>query len=298
MQTGSSGRRGVYGVAVDGLPGAEHLMRPADSAWPTLRVVTALGPPTVDADVVGDEEAAFALEQGGLDVRLDRATTTAAFTAEREHPDGAYLHPFLARTAAVLARWHHREAFHAGCLVVGGAAWAVLGAREAGKSTVLAQAHLRGLPVLTDDVLVVDDGVVLPGPGSLDLREPTARRLALGEPLGVVGSRERWRVALPDDVAPTPLRGWVLPVWGESTALFPLPPQPRQALVASALFPRLPPEDPLRLLALGALPVVVWQRPRDFAAADGALDALLAGLADLGPAPQAADAAQAAWRSG
>jgi hypothetical protein len=298
VQHASSARRGVYGAAVHGLPGAEHLMRPAVDGWPVLRVVTARGARTLRADVVGEHEAAFSLEHGRLEVRLDRATTTASFTTEQDHPDEAYLHPFIARAATVLARWHHREAFHAGAFVLDGVAWAVLGAREAGKSTALAHAHLRGLPVLTDDVLVVDDGVVLPGPGSLDLREGTARHLRLGEPLGVVGSRERWRVALPGDLAPARLGGWVLPIWGEPTAVLPIPPQPRQALVASALFPRLPPEDPLRLLALGTLPAVAWRRPRDLTAADVALEVLLEALGGLGRAAQAPDAAQAAWRSG
>ena len=98
--------------------------------------------------------------------------------------------------AALAARWLRRESFHAGAVVVEGGAWAILGDKEAGKSSTLAHLALNGYTVLSDDVLVLERGSVFAGPRCIDLRAEPARRLGAREPLAVVGMRERFRIEL------------------------------------------------------------------------------------------------------
>ena len=103
------------------------------------------------------------------------------------------MHPYLAPVALVMARWLGREGFHGGGIVAGGGVWGVLGDKTAGKSTTLAWLAREGVGVVSDDVLVIDGGTALAGPRSVDLREEAAERLGVGEPMGRVGQRERWR---------------------------------------------------------------------------------------------------------
>ena len=141
------------------------------------------------------------------------------FPLEDRPPDRDLVYPYLAPAAAVAARWMGRDSFHAGAVVVGGGAWAILGDNENGKSTTLAWLALHGHPVLTDDLLVVDGEAALAGPRCIDLREETSERLGVGEPLGVVGQRERWRLALGVVPAQVLLRGFVTLAWHSQLAL-------------------------------------------------------------------------------
>jgi hypothetical protein len=184
--------------------------------------------------------------------------------------------PHLATAAASIALRRGRQAFHAGAFATPGGAWAILGAKEAGKSSTLALASEAGLAVLTDDLLVVDDGVALVGPRCIDLREPTARALGIGTDLGVVGQRERWRVHLGDD-APhrVALAGWVLPAWGDD-GLSPVPALERlRILLAHSSLQGLTMNDPDRYLALAALPMLTWSRPCRWSSARGSFARLL-----------------------
>jgi len=148
--------------------------------------------------------------------------------------------------------------------VAGGGTWAVVGEREAGKSSTLAALALDGHPVVTDDLLVVDGGMAHVGPRSVDLREASARRLNAGVPLGVVGARPRWRLGLPDDVPKPALRGWVFLGWGDSVSV--------RRLAVTEVLPRLseqltlniPVGDPARLLELAGLPAWELRRPREW----------------------------------
>jgi hypothetical protein len=180
--------------------------------------------------------------------------------------------------AVVSAHWLGRETFHAGAFVAGGGVWGVLGDKEAGKSTLLASLALAGVPVVADDVLVLDDATALAGPRAIDLRAGAARRLDAGEPLGVVGERERWRLALEPVAAELPMRGWVALRWDGETAVCPVRGSERLRTLGAHRGARLYPPDPGALLELSALPFVELRRERRWDSADDAMSRLLDAL--------------------
>ncbi|MBX9244524.1 hypothetical protein ICW40_06845 [Actinotalea ferrariae] len=276
---------GVYGLRVRGLDDVDGLLRPAREGWPVLTVRPTAGRRRLTEDRVEEDRAAYRLERADGDVHLDRATLTATFVMTATHPAEAFLHPFLSLATAVVSRWLDRDALHAGAFVAADGAWGVLGAREAGKSTALAALHARGLPVLADDVVVVDAGEVMPGPACLDLRRPAAERLGLGTSIGVVGARERWRVRLPADATPAPLAGWVLPEWGDAHRVEVVRPAERLGLLMANLALSRVPRRPERVMDLASVPVLRWVRPRDWAEADRGLDALLSAVGSHGGRP-------------
>lgn len=272
--------RGVYGMRITGLEGVDHVLRPAEDSWPELEVRHSVGRRVLTEDHIGDTSAAYRLEATQADVRLDLTAMTVDFTTEEEYAEEAYLHPFLGLAAGAFSRWLGRDAFHAGAVEVGGRAWGVMGAREAGKSSLMAMLHLQGHGVLADDVCVVDGTRVLPGPASIDLRQGAAEHLGCGDDLGVVGARQRWRVRLAPDIRPAPLAGWVVPAWGDVEGVRHLPAAARVAHLFQNLGLTRAPKDPVRLLDLARLPVVEWRRPRDWASAEGSASRLARHLAD------------------
>ncbi|CCH85923.1 protein of unknown function [Modestobacter italicus] len=271
---------GCYGLEVRGLPGAAHLLRQVRPQDPPIEVSRRVGPSDVERNELSDSTARYRLGSGAGSAVLDRASMTAAFTLDTGHPDGSVVHPFLALASTVFARWCGREALHAGAVEIAGRAWGLLGVREAGKSSLVAQAHLLGLPVVTDDVLVVDDGTALPGPGLVDLRAGAAAHLGLGEALGVVGRRERWRVPVPA-TGPVPLAGWVLPSWG-ATAISSIPVRERLGVLRENIALGVPPTDPAHFFELGTLPMVRFSRPRDWTQLAASTGLLLEHLRSLG----------------
>jgi hypothetical protein len=70
--------------------------------------------------------------------------------------------------------------------------------------------------------LVVDGEDALAGPRCFDLRAGAADHFQLGTYIGQVGTRERWRAALPPVEARTPLAGWVVPGWGDEVVVEPV----------------------------------------------------------------------------
>jgi hypothetical protein len=252
---------GCYGFRLAGLDGGRALLVDAPAEWPLLdvRQVAASGTgPAVDR--VGADRAELPLHDGWMTV--DRSPARVVFRLHALRPAADLIHPYLAPAAALVARWAGLESFHAGAFVAGGGAWIVLGDKEDGKSTMLAQLALEGCQVLTDDLAVVDHGCVLAGPRCIDLREPAAAQLGVGEPLGVVGIRERWRLRLDPAVARVPLRGWVRLAWDDEVGVD----EVRGAERMLALMPfrsvRLTPEEPRALIDLGSLPMLRLRRPR------------------------------------
>jgi hypothetical protein len=173
----------------------------------------------------------------------------------------AILHPFLALPAVIANRWLGRLALHGGAFVLRDRAFALLGAREAGKSSMLAQLLALGCHVLSDDVLVTEDDLVFAGPRAIDVREDALAWTA-AEALGVVGNRARWRLRPPAGPAAVPLGGVVVLEWGERDQIVPLDAAARlRALVESCA---LSPQDDLApvLLPLVALPAWRYVRRR------------------------------------
>ena len=178
----------------------------------------------------------------------------------------------------MFAHWDDRESFHAGAFVLAGKVWGVLGQREAGKSSFLASLALGGIPVLCDDILVLDHLTALAGPRSIDLRADAARQLAAGEPLGIVGARERWRVMLDSVPAELPLGGWISLRWDDSTATSPVRGSDRLRELGAHRSLTLYPPKPDALIELSALPFMSLRRPRRWESGDDAVKCMLDAL--------------------
>ena len=224
-----------------------------------------------------DGAAVLRPRSGGW-VSIDRALRRAIFSLPQRPGDAALIHPHLASVAAMFAHWDGRETFHAGAFVVADKVWGVLGQREAGKSSFLASLALSGFPVLCDDILVLDHLTALAGPRSIDLRADAARQLAIGEPLGVVGTRERWRVMLDSIPAELPLGGWISLRWDSRTATSPVRGSDRLRELGAHRGLTLYPAKPHALIELSALPFMTLHRPRRWESGDDAIKCMLDAL--------------------
>jgi hypothetical protein len=271
-------RRGAYGFWIVGVPGADALLVDAPLRWPRLEVdvvVTSKPPPARERV---DETTAVLLPRSGGWVSMDRTAGRATLSLPARPAPGALVHPHLASVAVVSAHWLGRETFHAGGFVAGGKAWGLLGEKEAGKSSFLASLSREGIPILCDDVLVLDDLTALAGPRSIDLRPDAATRIGAGEPMGVVGTRERWRLALEPISAELPLGGWVTLGWGEETSVRPLRGSDRLVALGGHRATSLYPPRPETLIELSSLPMIELQRPRRWDLAAEVAQRLLAAV--------------------
>ena len=272
---------GAYGFTLCGVPDARALLLDAPDTWPRLELVRVAHGARPEREEVTEDAARLWLP-GGASATLDRARSSAELLIPGEITDGALVHPYLAPVALVMARWLGRESFHGGGIVAGGGVWGVLGDKTAGKSTMLAWLAREGVGVVSDDVLVIDGANALAGPRSVDLREEAARHLGVGEPMGRVGQRERWRFVLPGVEPELPLRGWITLEWGDDVTAEPI----RGAGRLPALLPhrgvRLSPLDPAVLVRFSALPHLRFKRPRDWDSLPAAVERLLGAVAAQG----------------
>jgi hypothetical protein len=265
---------GSYGFRLTGVDGARDLLIDAPAEWPELELRHE--PPVDEApemDAVGPQRATLTLHGGWMTIERQPARVT--FRLPAAPPPGDLVHPYLAPAAAVAARWAGRESFHAGAVVADGGAWVVLGDKESGKSTTLAHLALRGSDVVADDLLVVDGEDVMAGPRCIDLRESSAARLGAGDPLGVVGVRERWRLRLGPVAPQVPLRGWIVLAWDDEVGVDALRGAERMLALLPFRSVQLAPGVPEHLVDLSSLPTLRLRRPRRWDALDGAADRLL-----------------------
>jgi hypothetical protein len=273
---------GAYGFVIEGVEVA-GLLGPAEPGWPTLTVVhTPAGPDgpagsrrpgTVE---VGDERGEVWIGEGEH-IGVDRTTLTVEVVSSERPSDEAVVHPYLALPAAVANRWLGRHVFHGGAFVHDQAAWALLGAKEGGKSSTLAWLLGHGCPVLSDDVVVVEGGRVLAGPRCVDLREEAAERFG-GRELGVVGARPRWRLAAPPTAPAVALRGWIELGWGDEVGLRPLDAGERLERLVHHSAMRPDQGQSADYLDLAALPAWRLVRPPRWDALDEVGSRLLAAL--------------------
>lgn len=263
-----------YGVHWAGLGDAADLMPASgaatDPAVVRIRLAGATpAPPPVPID---DRYGTWTSADGRL-VAIDRRARTATFHGPPPTPD-LLAHPCLAPVATAFNRWAGRESFHAGAFVAGGRAWILLGGRTAGKSSLLAALAARGVPVLTDDVVMVDDAGVYAGPRCVDLRQAVPGLALRTRP---VRDGTRLRATLPAIADPCPLGGWIFLNWTD-----PLEPARETVAPGAAPAPRLTPigasqllgrlaarrtwpglsSDPAVLLALAARPA--WDLVRSW----------------------------------
>ncbi len=273
---------GAFGLRFTGLDSPRLLAGVPQDTWPLVAVERGSldGHPSSvplrrgDA-AISPDRAEVVLFDGGR-VELDRQDASATFRSPTPVGDEDLLHPYLRMTGAVFARWLGREGLHAGGFVVDGGAWGILGAGQAGKSTLVAWLGLSGCGVVSDDLLVLEGTTALAGSRFVDLREPTASFLDCGDRIVPSRMGMRRRLALPAIAPEIPLRGWVFLEWGPQIELRPVPPAQRLARLSEMRAVQLAPADPSALLELATLPAWELSRPRDFAALPEVTDRLVA----------------------
>ena len=268
---------GAYGLRLSGAGAGPYLV-PAPSTWAHVEVIRQLGRVPSARTSLDTERAAFALGDEGQLV-VDRQSRRCVFTTARPLSDPELVHPYLAPVGAAFAWWAARDAFHAGGIVVGDGAWAVIGDRRAGKSSLLAWLALAGFSVVCDDMLVIDRGRALAGPRCVDLRTPTAKRFGVGELLTIGGPRERWRVQLGPVPAELPFRGWIFLEWGDQVDGVRLGAAERLVRLSANRSMTVPPKNPETLLDLAARPAWRLTRPEDWEALPRVVDRLMELLA-------------------
>lgn len=277
MTATDSHTHGAYGFRLAGVA-ARELLVDAPPHWPLLelevRVSTDEGP---SMEYVDNAIATLRPRSGGW-IELDRHAGRAVFFLPQRPTDSALVHPHLASVAVVSAYWLDRESFHAGAFVFDGRVWGILGDRNAGKSSFLAQLALSGIPVLCDDVLILEGSTALAGPRSVDLRASAADHLGVGEPLGVVGTRERWRLSLPPVDAEVPLAGWVSLAWSDEPDVRRPRGADRLQTLGAHRGSTLYPSSAAGLIELSSLPFVQLCRPRRWDVAAHSMQLLLDAL--------------------
>jgi hypothetical protein len=234
-----------------------------------------------DFEITLDDSVAVG-GRGGSGFRVDRTPAGIGLVLNTAATADAILHPVLTIPLSVLARWRGDVTLHAGAFETAAGAWAVLGEREAGKSTMLAALGRRGVPVVADDLLAIQDGAVWPGPNCVDLRPDAARRLDAARSIGEIGGRERFRLSTTSGSARPPLRGMFVLDWHTEldVVLEPLTAAERLKLLYDQEYiALLGPADPRDLLRLMDLPAWRLTRPSDWGATSDATDRLLAAAA-------------------
>ncbi|HEU4974687.1 MAG TPA: hypothetical protein VFT50_06320 [Baekduia sp.] len=265
---------GAYGLRLTGLEAQSAALVPVPAGAPAYALSSELGDVGELTEHLSAAHAELRVPSGAR-IHIDRAAGRIRVrTAQPVRPE-ALVHPYLASAAAIIARWHGHESFHAGAIAVDGGAWALLADREGGKSSTLAQLAVAGVPIVCDDMLVLDGERPLPGPRTLDLRTGAAERFPHAEPLGSAGARDRWRLRVGSVADDLRLRGFVVLAWGDAMRLRPLTPRERLDALLRHRGVRLAPADPGALLDYAGLPAWELSRPRTWSSMDAAAGALL-----------------------
>jgi hypothetical protein len=268
--------RGAYGYQIDGL--AESYLVTAEPGWPRLRIERGVEPGLRDDGSPGaleiDETRAALWVTASDRVELDRKSLTIRFRTRAPVADQVIVHPYLSLPVSIVSFWLGRQAVHGAAFIHEGRAWALVGGREAGKSSTLGWLMRQGFEPLTDDLLVLERGTAFCGPRSIDLRGDAAHEFG-GEDMGRLGNRSRWRLRPGGSTPAARLGGIVLLEWDERTAVEPLAADERlHTLFANvALRPR--PGEAEDYLELASLPAWRFARPHGLDQLDGAVPRLL-----------------------
>jgi hypothetical protein len=278
---------GTYGFRLHGVDPSADWLCPVESDWPDMRLVFAPGRSEADGtgqpgDVtITDDDAAFWMSSVDL-VTLERDPLTVRFATREPLKPAAVAHPFLGLPAVIASMWLGRQVFHGGAFLHEERAWVLLGDRSAGKSTTVACLLQRGLPTVTDDVVILDGRRIFVGPRTIDLREESAAALG-GEYVGHLGSRDRWRLVPAQVKSSAELGGFVHLCWGDDLRVEQPSVQERLAWLASGrAFLNDESASPAALLDLVSLPHVRLTRPKHLDAIDEAVDALIGALVPEG----------------
>lgn len=276
-ESASRGAIGAYGLRLTGIESARDFLVAAPPQWPIYEVERRAGRAPSKHNLLNAELAEVALGENSS-VVIEREKARAVFTMPELPTDWELIHPYLAAVGAIVAHWHGRESFHAGAFVADGGVWALLGEREAGKSSTLAWLALQGYEIFCDDVLILEGTTALAGPRSVDLRAEAAERLAADE-LFVV-ARKRWRLPIGPVEAELPLRGWVFLRWGDRVELVSVSASERLAQLTRHLAVSSLPNEPETLLELAGVRGWELRRPRGWSSLDDSTRELIEAIKD------------------
>lgn len=273
---------GAYGLTLSGRLGERpDLLVPSPPGWtPWELSARVVADPAAERDSnglgehVGPDSARLTTEPTGF-VEIERAAARSTLVWDHEASIDELVHPGLATTAATVAWWQGRLTLHGAGLAHDGRAIGILGQREHGKSSTAAWLLQRGWDAVSDDLLVLDGTHVLAGPRIVDLRRETAERWDLGEYIGQVGSRERWRFATGPVPPRLPLAALVELEWGSELDVSRIPVGERVGALFAHRPLDLPLTDPSSLLTAMRIPLFRLTRPRDLAGLDRSLALLL-----------------------
>jgi hypothetical protein len=252
---------GAYGLRLSGVDGLDEFLVEAPPDWSPVELILRSGTVATKDGWTERRRARFVTLSGSL-VELDLDRGEAILTSRPAPRLQEVVHPGLSSVGAMAAHLMGNESFHAAAVATDAGAWGIVGDREAGKSSTLAALAVAGFPVVCDDTLALCGVTALAGPRSIDLRRDAAESLGLGDELGVVGTRERWRMRV-EQVAPEhELRGWIFLEWSDELEIAPLPTSEVLSRLLRQRAVQLPPPEPTALFELAGLAGVLLRRPR------------------------------------
>jgi hypothetical protein len=253
---------GCYGLRVEGVSeSVRSLLGSTDADWPAVYVRGGVSESDDERAFVSATEARVGLPGGG-EIVVARTPLVAEVLLPTPPTDDELLHPYLGYVAAIVSRWFGRDCVHAGAFVLDGEAWALVGERQAGKSSMLGWLAAHGYDIVCDDVLVIEDGQVFAGPRFVDLRPEAAEVLGTGNPIGLVGARHRWRLPVGPIPAQLPLAGWIFLGWSKELEIARASVVRRLSTLKEQLSLFTTPRDPSSLLDLAAFPAWELRRPQ------------------------------------
>jgi hypothetical protein len=190
----------------------------------------------------------------------------------------AIVHPLLTPPLSILSRWRGDLSLHAGGFYHAGVAWGVIGQKESGKSTTLALLADRQVPLLADDLLVLDGDVVRAGPSCVDLRPDAAEKVPGARLLGEVAGRQRHRLSAEKGPPRSPLGGLFVLAWSDRPEVYIEPVSVGEGM--RILYEQEHMEvkgigDVGRILDLLGKPIWQVSRPRDWAASAEVVERIL-----------------------
>lgn len=270
-------REGAYGFRLIFEDGPQRDLVELSEPLPDVTVSWRQASTVADVEEVTEDRVVLGT-RGANTIQVERDPLSVRFFLTEPPAPGAIVHPLLTIGISILARWRGDVTLHAGAFQTPMGGWGVMGARESGKSALLAALAARGCPILADDLLTVHEGIIWAGPDCVDLRPDSAGQFPGASYLGIVGNRPRFRLSTPPSAGRAPFRGFFVLDWHDRATIEVEPLTPKERLEwlyrqeYIALMGRPAPEAFLPLLALPA-----WRlkRPRVWSATAATVDRVL-----------------------
>jgi hypothetical protein len=273
----TSSRLGAYGIAFSGVDAAARWLAPVSSTAADLSIAVAISSDPCPDVRPEDDHVTIEFTEGGW-ATISRVPLAAKLVVPRRLETPDLVHPYLTAVCAQVAQWQDREVLHGAVVANGDRAVAVVGEREAGKTSLMAGCLADSrLAVMSDDLVVIAGERVFCGPRSLDMRPGAGSALEHLVTQPVRGST-RGRVTLPAAPADAHLAGVVVLQWGP-LGLTRLEPSERLAQILPHVPVRLVSSAIERVLATAARPVWLLSRPKEWAALPASVELLMQALA-------------------